>query len=71
MRWGGFPCRYEQCVVLFGVVDKSSTKSLLEASARRTHHEETAHGYRHPPPPQQPEFRGYAPRIAKTKSKSE
>jgi hypothetical protein len=56
------------CVSLFSVADRSSYESLLQASAQRTAHEESAHSYRHPPPPV--EHRGYAPRVVKPKPRT-
>jgi len=53
---------------LFSVADRTSVTSLLEASAKRSAHEESVHSYRHPPPPV--EHRGYAPRISRPKPKT-
>ncbi|MGH2499591.1 MAG: hypothetical protein ACRDF0_05815 [Candidatus Limnocylindria bacterium] len=47
MRSGGFPCRFAGCDVRYGVLDQSSMDALLAASARRSEHEVSAHGYRH------------------------
>jgi len=68
VRFGGFPCRVDGCVSLFSVADRTSVTSLLEASAKRSAHEESVHSYRHPPPPV--EHRGYAPRISRPKPKT-
>ncbi len=47
MRWGGFPCRFEGCTDTFPVSDQSSMAALRSASAARTSHEVTEHGYHH------------------------
>jgi len=69
MRSGGFPCRYLGCDESFSVSDQTSMPALLAASARRTEHELSAHGYTHvqleehrrsPYPPSTPPKRGPA-----------
>ena len=46
MRYGGFPCRFESCRVVFGTTD-GSLEALQAASAQRTSHEIEVHSYRH------------------------
>ena len=47
MRSGGFPCRFGGCDECFTVNDQASMSALLAASARRSEHETTVHGYHH------------------------
>jgi hypothetical protein len=68
MRSGGFPCRVDGCSAQFRVLDASSMDSLHAASAQRTAHEVSAHGYTHPRPVDEP--RRASPYIAKTKAKN-
>jgi hypothetical protein len=47
MRSGGFPCRFGGCDECFTVSDQTSMPALLAASALRSQHEVTVHGYAH------------------------
>ena len=47
MRSGGFPCRFGGCDECFTVADQTSMPALLAASALRSQHETTVHGYTH------------------------
>ena len=47
MRTGGFPCRVNGCFEAWHVEDPKAMASLLAASAERTAHELTVHGYTH------------------------
>ncbi len=47
MRTAGFPCRRLGCELAFQVVDQRSMAALNAASALRSEHEVSAHGYHH------------------------
>jgi hypothetical protein len=47
MRSAGFPCRLAGCRRAFHVADQTSMEALGAASAARTAHEITQHGYHH------------------------
>lgn len=46
MRYGGFPCRFTSCRVIFGSTD-GSLEALQQASKQRSAHEIEVHGYTH------------------------
>jgi hypothetical protein len=47
MRTSGFPCRLLGCDQVFHVADQNSMAELHTASAARSAHEVSAHGYHH------------------------
>jgi hypothetical protein len=61
MRSAGFPCRVADCRETWHVEDPTTMTSLLAASAQRTAHEATVHGYSHQPLSEAPR-RTYRPR---------
>jgi hypothetical protein len=62
MRQGGFPCRVVGCTAVWHVADAKTMSSLLIASAERTAHEETVHGYAHQRLPDAPRRTSFSQR---------
>ncbi len=60
MKTGGFPCRLLGCPSVFQVVDQKSMDALMAASALRTEHEVSTHGYHHVQLSSGPSFMSYA-----------
>jgi len=63
MRAGGFPCRVTGCLATWQVMDPKAMASLLEASAKRTAHEDTVHGYTHRPLSEAPRRTTFLPKA--------
>lgn len=70
MRTAGFPCRLLGCDRAFQVVDQKSMDALKAASAARSDHEVSAHGYHHVSIANEPSYKAFQRTTQKPEKRS-